>query len=154
MREMYIMELVQDDYLKERVDDQIDWYDRKSLTNQHWFKRLRIIEIVAAASIPFLSAYMTQGELLIRLIVGALGVVITVIAGVIALYQFQENWIEYRTTCESLKHEKYLFLTRAEPYDAEDPFPMFVERIEGLISVENTKWYQRLQSRKKNEGKA
>lgn len=145
------MNLAPEEYLRDRVDDQINWYDRRSLTNQRWFKRLRIIEIITAASIPFLSAYMTQGELWMRLIVGVLGVVITVITSVIALYRFQENWIEYRTTCESFKHEKYLFLTKSKPYDDEDAFPLFVERIEALISIENTKWYQKLQPRKKDK---
>lgn len=144
-----VMNLAPEEYLKDRVDDQINWYDRKSQTNQRWYKWLRIMEVVAAASIPFLVGYMTEGEFWIKFVVGFLGVVVTVITGIIGLYRFQENWIEYRTTCESLKHEKYLFLTQSEPYAGEKSFPFFVERIEALISTENTKWYQRLQSKKK-----
>ena len=47
----------QDDYIKDRVDGQIEWYDRKSGTNQRWFRWLRIVEIIAAASIPLLVGY-------------------------------------------------------------------------------------------------
>jgi hypothetical protein len=46
-----------DDYIKDRVDGQIGWYDRKSGTNQRWFRWLRIVEIIAAASIPLLVGY-------------------------------------------------------------------------------------------------
>jgi hypothetical protein len=43
-----------EEYIEQRLNDQIGWYDRKSATNQRWFKRLRFAEIVAAAhnSIP------------------------------------------------------------------------------------------------------
>jgi hypothetical protein len=116
------------EYIARRVRDQIDWYDRKSIWNQRWFKRLRLVEILAAALIPFLTA----------------GVLITVVAGVLALHQFQERWTEYRTTCESLKKELFLFLTRAEPYAAGEAFSMLVQKVETLISKENTNWAQSL----------
>jgi len=41
-----------EEYVEQRINDQIGWYDRKSTTNQRWFKRLRFAEIVAAAAIP------------------------------------------------------------------------------------------------------
>jgi len=46
-----------DEYIEQRLNDQISWYDRKSGTSQLWFKRLRFAEIVAAATIPFLSGF-------------------------------------------------------------------------------------------------
>ncbi|MFB3042367.1 MAG: DUF4231 domain-containing protein, partial [Candidatus Poribacteria bacterium] len=48
----------EENFMNERVDDQINWYDRKSQFNQKRYKRLRIIEIFAAALIPFLSGYI------------------------------------------------------------------------------------------------
>jgi hypothetical protein len=30
-----------DEYIEQRLSDQIGWYDRKSSTNERWFKRLR-----------------------------------------------------------------------------------------------------------------
>jgi hypothetical protein len=133
--------LNQDDYIKDRVDGQIDWYDRKSGTNQRWFRWLRIVEIVAAASIPLLVGYAdSMSEF--KVVVGILGLLIAVISGVLALYQFQENWTGYRTTCEALKQEKYLFLTKTQPYDQSDSFSLFVQRAENVISKEHTTWTQ------------
>ncbi len=126
------------EYLSQRVRDQISWYEKKSLRNQGWFKRLRVVEIVAAAMIPFLTAIPDVTTL--RYVVGSLGVLITVVAGILALFQFQERWTEYRATCEALEKEQFLFLTRAEPYAGGDGFSMFVQRIETLISKENTGW--------------
>lgn len=130
------------EYLSQRVEAQLSWYDKKSLWNQRWFKRLRIIEIVAAAMIPFLTAIPDATTM--KYVVGSLGVIITVVAGVLALFQFQERWSEYRATSESLKKEQFLFLTRAEPYTGGDAFSILVQRIETLLSKENTGWAQSL----------
>lgn len=125
----------EEEYLKDRLNDQIDWYDLKSQTNQKWFKMLRLLEIVTATIIPLLAgANMSYNSA----IIGMLGVIIAVSVGLSALYRYHEKWIEYRTTSETLKHEKYLFQTRCSPYDTDDAFCELVHRVEGLISKENT----------------
>ena len=35
-----------------RLEDQIRWYDSHSLHNQHWFKALKLVQILVAAAIP------------------------------------------------------------------------------------------------------
>ena len=44
------------DPIMERLEDQIAWYDRKSVSNQRAYRRIKITEILAAAVIPFLVA--------------------------------------------------------------------------------------------------
>jgi hypothetical protein len=116
--------------------------------NQKWYKRLRVIEITAAAIIPFLAGIINSNSVQIKIVIGLLGLIIVVITGAVTLYKFQENWIEYRTTCESLKHEKFLYLTSIEPYSGEKSFQLLVQRIENLISKENTKWMEYIKSSK------
>jgi len=135
------------EYIEKLLKAEIDWYDRKSLQDQKELKTLRTAEIVAAALVPLLSGIAislhslnTAGSIT----VGLLGVAITVLAGTLSLGQHQEHWIEYRTTCESLKKEKFLFETRVEPYDTADAVRMLVRRVETLVSKENTNWAQYL----------
>ncbi len=87
------------EYLKKRLDDQLKWYDRKSMYNQKWFKGIRLTEIVAASLIPFLS---DMGEMVqySPWIIGGLGMLIAVAAASSALCKYHENWIQYRTTAE------------------------------------------------------
>lgn len=119
-----------------RLKDQIDWYDRKSTSNQRAFKWLKGIEIVAAALIPF-----AAGAKLEPIYTGGLGVVVTFLEGLQHLNQFQHNWIVYRSTCEALKHEKYLHAAKAGPYKGIDsPDALLAERVESLISQEHAKW--------------
>jgi len=120
----------------QRLQEQIDWYDRKSNFNQRAFKWLKGIEITAAALVPF-----AAGVKLDPIYTGGLGVLITLLEGSQHLNQFQHNWIVYRSTCEALKHEKYLHAAKAGPYkDIESPDSLLAERVESLISQEHAKW--------------
>jgi len=131
------------DYIVGRLNDQIDWYDRKSIQNQRWFKRLRLAEIVLAASIPFLSG-LTNAEPWSKWLIGLFGVAISVIAAALGLFKFEQNWVEYRTTCETLKKEKYLYLMRAALYGGsntdEENATILTQQVEGIISRQNTDW--------------
>lgn len=128
-----------EEYLDKRLEDQIDWYSRKSQFNQRWYKRLRVVEIVSASIIPFLAG-MKNSIPYSEWIIGGLGVVIAGTATAISIYKLQENWIQYRTTAEILKHEKFLYLTKTTPYTSENNFNLLVQRVESLISKENYQW--------------
>jgi hypothetical protein len=118
-----------------RLEEEIRWYSRRSGRCQRLYKWLKFVEIVAAASIPVLAAFGTPVE------VGAvLGALIVVLEGLQHVNQYQSNWITYRSTCEALKHEKFLYLARAGPYEVEHPHSALAERIESLISQEHAKW--------------
>ena len=76
-----------------------------------------------------------------RMSAAALGIIIVLAEGLQQLNQFQANWIAYRSTCEALKHEKYLYLAQAGPYESTGrPVALLAERIEGLVSQEHAKW--------------
>jgi hypothetical protein len=125
------------DPIMERLEDQIGWYDRKSLLNQRNFKRIKIIEITAAALIPFVSAFNFQRMAWVS---GGLGVLITVLEGMLHLNQYEQNWITYRSTCESLKHKKYVYLGKAGPYvGSADAHAPLADRVESLVSQEHAK---------------
>ena len=124
----------ENEYLDNRLQNQIDWYDHKSVWHQTWFKRLQVYQIACAAMIPVLVNYVHDQSEWMRIVVALIGASIAIVSGIVGLYKFQENWLEYRTTCESLRHEKFLFLTKTEPYNVEDPYPLLVNRVETLIS--------------------
>src|SRR3954453_15103884 len=119
-----------------RLEDQIAWYDTKSAAAQRSHKRLKVLQLVAAAAVPGPAAVAASGW-----VVAALGGVILVLEGLQQLGQYQANWIAYRATCEALKHEKYLYLALTGPYsDEATASKAWAERIEGLVSQEHAKW--------------
>jgi len=137
------MTIAEAEYIEQRLDDQINWYDKKSGFNQKWYKRLRLTEIVFASTIPLLAGYSQMSGkigLTIGIAIGVIGLIVAVLAGIVSLYQFQENWSEYRVSAECLKQEKYLYLARVEPYNGDQPFELLVQRVEALLKSESTGW--------------
>jgi hypothetical protein len=120
----------------DRLEDQIAWYDKKSAVAQRRFKWLKGTQLVAAAAIPVVATMGAHAG-----VAAALGASIVVLEGFQQLNQYQQNWSAYRATCESLKHEKYLFLAAAGPYaGSPDGTALLADRIEGLVSQEHAKW--------------
>jgi Protein of unknown function (DUF4231) len=119
----------------ERLDAEIAWYDRKSNSNQRWYKRLKLLELAAAAVLPVFAGLGSEVW-----VTGGLAALIVVLEGTQHLYQFHELWITYRSTAAALRHERYLYLAHAGPYMAEDRHRQLAERIEGLISQEHGRW--------------
>ena len=130
--------MAEPDPIIERLEDQIAWYDRKSLANQHTYKRMKVFEIVAAALIPLITPIP---DWRVKWVVGALGVVITAFEGIIQLNQYSKNWVNFRSTNEALKHEKFLYLAGAGDYaTATKPRALLAERVESIVLQENAKW--------------
>jgi hypothetical protein len=120
----------------DRLDSQIAWYDAKSRQCQLRFKALKAVVIGAAAAIPVVAAFDVPVY-----VAGILGAVVVVVEGLLQAYQYHQNWITYRSTAEALKHEKYLYLARADVYaGSRNPLRLLAERIEGLISQEHARW--------------
>jgi Protein of unknown function (DUF4231) len=119
----------------DRLEDQIRWYDGKSGANQRRYKLLKLLEIAVAASLPVVAAVHSPVW-----VTGGLAAVIVVLESVQHLYQYQQNWITYRSTAEALKHERYLYLGQAGPYTGDDRHRQLAERLEGLISQEHAQW--------------
>ncbi len=124
------------DVTLDHLQDQLEWYDQKSRQNQKAFKYLKVIAMIAAALIPALASFNGMSK-----VTAGLGVLIVVLEGLQQLNQYQANWISYRSTCEALKREKFLYLAKAGPYaTANDPHALLAERIESLTSQEHAKW--------------
>lgn len=122
-----------------RLEQQITWYDSKSMSAQWWYKRAKVAEIACAALVPFMAKISVM-------VTATLGAVITILEGLQNLNHWSENWITYRSTCEALRHEKYSYLGGTGVYDGKNPDDakrILVSRVESLISTEHSKWISR-----------
>ena len=118
-----------------RLEDQLRWYDRKSLAAQRAFKRVKVAQLVLSAGVPIAVASKAPG-----VVTAMLGGLVVVLEGVQQLYQWQTNWVLYRSTHEALAHEKYLYLAQSGPYSGAQRHRVLAERVEGLVSQEHAKW--------------
>lgn len=169
--------LTDEAYLKNRVEDQHNWYDKKASDNQKKYKKLKKWEFILAASIPVIISFSAMGIVentniftkmvieegvqksvsllslsgIFQIIAASAGIVLVVINKVLELENYQKNWMEYRAMAESLERERLLYITRTEPYDESNAFPLFVEHIEGLLAKEVQKWKSVPKQQQNNE---
>lgn len=128
------------EYIITRLNVQINWYDKKSILAQKKYKLFTFFTILCTSLTP-VAANLILSTQISKYVVSFLGVFATLSQGIINMSKYNENWIEYRTVCETLKKEKYMFLTNAGVYhDIEDSFVYFAERTESIISQENLNW--------------
>ena len=126
------------EYLTNRYSGQIQWYSNSASKNKRWYHVFQWGVIVLSAVVPVLVAYVPDEYKYLTIIVSIL---LAIGTAALKTFKFQENWINYRTVSETLKKEKSFYDAGLDEYgSAEDREALFVERVESLISRENSLW--------------
>lgn len=138
-----------DDYLKSRYEKQVAWYSNKSALNKRWFLGVSIYIVIISTVVPILTLVLDTSFLVTKLFIAVLSSTVAIAAGINSLLKFQDNWISYRTTSETLKKEKSFLLGSVGDYaQASDKETLFIERVEATISRENSLWLTTQQTEK------
>ena len=135
-------------YLKDRYYHQVNWYDVKAARNQRQYKRFQWGLIIFSALTPVMITldWSLPYQTVLRWVPLVTSVFVAIMTAALKTFGYQENWINYRTTCETLKKEIQFYEAGISDYSSvNDKEALFVERVENLISRENTLW---LSSRK------
>ena len=130
-------------YVKERYESQLQWYSRSATNNKKWYRIYQVgIAALSAVVTVTVALGMNDGAGAAWHVVSlTTSAVVTVLATLQKTFRFHDNWVEYRTTAEDLKKERYYHEFLCGDYaTAESPDQLFVERVEGLISQQNTQW--------------
>jgi len=125
-------------YVSERYKTQIRWYSNRASANKQRYHVFQWTAIILSVSLPVLIATVPDSRQLFTIVIS---IVLAICTAALKTFKFQENWINYRTTAETLKKEKYFLEAELNEYaDATDKEALFIERVESLISRENTLW--------------
>ena len=134
----------ENNYINNRINEQIDFYEKKSKLNKNCYYISKLLEICFGAVIPVVSGFFVDKSWS-SITVAILGVLIAISASINGVFKFQEKWIYYRITIEQLNREMSLFLSKSGVYlenNTPSIFNLFVENCEGILSSENTAWKQ------------
>jgi hypothetical protein len=137
-----------EEYVRNRLDDQIKWYSEKSAFNKSRYRLFQVVIIIASGTIPILNltvtAFKDDAQHVALFTSSILGSIITIITAFLQMEKYFDNWILYRTTAESLKREKILFQNNAGEYsnlNESEKNRILVERVEAMLSSENAKFF-------------
>lgn len=127
-----------DDFFKE----QFEWYDTKAISNKKHHRLMKISEIVLAAALPVaVTLFPVTTNLFWKYMIIVLSLLLIILESLESHLNYQEKWMNYRTTAEGLRREKQMFETRTDEYEGvDDPEKQFVERVMALTSQENRYW--------------
>jgi uncharacterized protein DUF4231 len=139
-------------YKQTRLEEEITWYSKKARDNKLRFRLCQVIILIAGTIIPVINL-VGIGDVT-RITSSIIGATIAIATGITQLEKYQENWILYRTTTELLKKEKYFFENSAGEYsklEEEEKNKLLVERVEGIVSSETSKYFTVHQPQKQGE---
>lgn len=119
----------------QRLEDQLTWYERKSIRAQRAYRSVKLVELLIASAVPVVALVQDR-----RGVTAALAAIVVVLEGWQQVYQWQTNWVLFRTTAEALKRERNLYLAEAGPYRGDDRRRLLAERVESLVSEEQRRW--------------
>ena len=131
------------EYLENRYQDQMAYYDKAALKNQKKYKQFQWTLIVLSSIAPVLAALIDKWPQLQWAVVVVSALVAILTAG-LKTFQYQELWVTYRTTMEQLKHEYHFYRFGVDPYAGEgiDKEMLFVSRVETILDKEHVNWPQ------------
>lgn len=130
-------------YIKERLINQIIWYDDNATKKQRMYKMLTIISIGLTGTIPILTQFTDfKYGLIATVLITAFSGASAAILSVINLCEYQKLWIEYRSTCEILKSMLHRYFTNAGEFcnNQEDNFKLLIISCEEYMTKEFQNW--------------
>lgn len=128
------------EYMKSRVDSQIDWYNRKAGTLKRRYRWLKICTITMGGLIPVAIAF-SDFLPLTKYLAAVFGAAISILEGISGMLRDKETLTEYRAAAEALIAEKMQFQSGAGKYAAATkPFLLFVDTCETIMGAETSKW--------------
>lgn len=122
-----------EDFIKERVDGQISYFEKKSKCHKRWYYILAGISILGsifAASVPSNGYWVSISKIL--------SILVALSIGFESLFRLKDKWMLYRNTAEQLISEKSKFQIQRNV--TEDMEKEFVNRIDEIISNSNNQW--------------
>jgi hypothetical protein len=137
-----------DDYVANRYQDQLNYYEATSERNQKKYKRFQWILIVLTALTPVFAALKTikWGDFVVPVDLSVLVLLTSTIVAILTTglktFNHQELWIVSRTTREMLKPELYYYNFNIGDYGTPgvDKESVFVTRVEAILGGEHKQW--------------
>ena len=134
--------MTQEEYIKNRVDNQISYFGSAASKNKKGFYVLSICKIALSLGLCMGAAIFGKGSGE-SIVVATMSAMITMAESIMLLFKSNEKWVIYREASEKLKKEKFLFSTMTGPYylsDDKEAFNCFAQKVEAILDETNVQW--------------
>jgi uncharacterized protein DUF4231 len=122
--------------LDQMFQEHLSYYDKHATSNYRAYTALKLVEIVAASSIPVISLAGRS-----RIPAAVLGALIAVVEGYLNLGKLHERWIGFRKAAENLRVEGLMWRTGSGRYgDSTKRDQVFAEQLGSILQQERSEW--------------
>lgn len=136
------------DYIKDRLDDQINWYSSKSRKLKKKYDIIQFVIIILTSTTPIVNIITITFDYyktIVSILSSIPAIVVVILISMSKHKKYFELHTKYRSTCEKLKQEKFLYLVAASVYDIDDcseRLKLLAQRVESICAHENGEWAQ------------
>jgi Protein of unknown function (DUF4231) len=101
------------DYAMTIANASYDWYKTHAIHSRRAFRIFETALLVVSAAIPATAAVQPHNAIM----PAVLGAVVVVLAGMRAVFHWQDNYLRFSGAREAVEAERRLYYTGAKPYD-------------------------------------
>ena len=102
-------------YAMNIANESHDWYRAAAIHTRRWYRVSETSVLVVSAAIPATAAIVPHNAIP----PAVLGAIVVIIAGLRAIFHWQDNYLRFSGAREAIEAERRLYYTGATPY--EDP---------------------------------
>lgn len=134
-------------YIKDRVEDQMLWYEKKAYSAKRRSLNLQIIQLVCLFMIPMFllgSDYFGISKYTSSLVASGLAIYSALATMVSNVLKLDTKWEQYRFVSEQLKRELMAYKMDVGEYHdlpQEIKEKAFVEKVEQIAGSELSRWF-------------
>jgi len=128
-------------YIDQRIAPKIAEFKEKAKRNRVLYYIWQTVAIITAALVPVFSGFIEGGQDGFKWVVAIFGGASAVVAGLLSLFKFQENWQRFRTTHQDLDSHLTQFNIGIGIYsERANAFPLLAENCENILKAEVGQW--------------
>lgn len=137
-------------YYMDQAKQQQEYHSKKAKGYKQSYQFLQVIIVVGAVLVPVLLATPSVPPIVPTVV----SIMVAIATGLENVFKNGENWVAFRRTSELIKREQRMYFARAAEYASPNPFDVFVQRVEAVLSEQNQTFVQSSVSEQASTGRA
>jgi hypothetical protein len=114
---------------------QIEWTNNRANRERDVYEIISWWQILFAALIPFIAGYELIFGIRSTIVVGILGIFVTITTGILQFRRPENNWVQYRLVTENYQRELWNYISLAGSYSGKKHKASFNEFINKMTAI-------------------
>ena len=135
--------LPRETYIRSRIEDQIRYYEEKSIRNKRAYYAISVVSIIANALIPILSIFLKTPDTALKVAITCLSSFTAILSSCLLIFNCKNLWTKYRYNANMLTSLLHQYCARTGLFaglEDERAFGLLAQRSEEYLEGESEEW--------------